>query len=108
MTENDDYWRSKALEGQRHTGNMLALLAERDAEIAQLKAEREVYDTPAWEANERLNGTVNDLCAEISRLRAALKDLLAEWDKFSRYGSPIAKAANEAVTKARAALERSA
>jgi hypothetical protein len=38
MTKRDDYWRSKALEGQRHTGNMLALLAERDAEILRLRA----------------------------------------------------------------------
>lgn len=36
------------------------------AEIDRLRAERERYDTPAWQANERLNGTVERLCTIIS------------------------------------------
>jgi hypothetical protein len=43
--------------------------------------------------------------ARTKALEKALRDLLAEWDKFSRYGSSIAKAANEAVSKARALME---
>lgn len=36
----------------------------------------------------------------------ALECMLAEWDKLTRYGSPMAKAANESVAFARATLER--
>jgi hypothetical protein len=48
--------------------------ALRDARlrISALEAEREKYDTPAWQANERLNAQVEQLCAERDRLRAAL------------------------------------
>lgn len=35
----------------------------------------------------------------------AIRGLLMEWDKFTRYGSPIAKAANERVAAARKLLE---
>jgi hypothetical protein len=42
---------------------------------------------------------------EIERLRAALEGMIAEWDKLSRYGSPMAKSANEQIAFARAALE---
>lgn len=34
----------------------------------------------------------------------ALEGLLAEWDRFTQYGSPLAKAANSRVAAARAAL----
>ena len=37
-------------------------------------------------------------------LEAALRGALAEWDKFARYGSPIARAANERINTARTAL----
>ena len=47
----------------------------------------------------------NYLHAEIERLRAALEGMLMEWDKLTRYGSPMAKAANERVAAARRALE---
>jgi len=43
--------------------------------------------------------------AEIERLRAALEGMLMEWDKLTRYGSPMAKAANERVAAAHRALE---
>ena len=46
-----------------------------------------------------------ELRAEIERLRAALEGMLMEWDKLTRYGSPMAKAANERVAAARRALE---
>lgn len=42
---------------------------------------------------------------ERDRARAALAGMLLEWDKFTRYGSPMAKAANERVAAARAALQ---
>jgi len=43
--------------------------------------------------------------AEIERLTAAVEGLLMEWDKLTKYGSPMAKAANERVNAARAALK---
>lgn len=43
---------------------------------------------------------------ERMELLACLQGMLAEWDKFARYGSPIAKAANERVNAARAAVAR--
>lgn len=45
------------------------------------------------------------LQVENAKLREAGKTLLREWDKFTRYGSPLAKAANEGVNRARAAIE---
>lgn len=42
--------------------------------------------------------------ATIERLTVALRQLLAEFDKFSRYGSPIAGSANEACAAAKQAL----
>jgi hypothetical protein len=41
-----------------------------------------------------------------AQLATALEGLLMEWDKLTRYGSPIAKAANERVTFARAVLAK--
>jgi len=54
---------------------------------------------------ERRVAEMCEMRTEIERLRAALQGIIAEWDKLSRYGSPIAKAANEQVRAARAALE---
>lgn len=42
--------------------------------------------------------------ARYEALMAALKGMIEEWDRLSRYGSPMAKAANERVANARAAL----
>jgi hypothetical protein len=39
------------------------------------------------------------------QLRDALEGLLMEWDKLTRYGSPMAKGANERVTAARKLLD---
>lgn len=39
-------------------------------------------------------------------LLAALKAMVAEFEKFSRYGSPIARDANEAMRQARAAIAK--
>jgi len=44
--------------------------------------------------------------AKVKELRAALEGMLLEWDKLARYGSPIAKAANERVNAARAAIRK--
>ncbi len=46
------------------------------------------------------------LCAAAPEMAEALEGMLAEWDKFTRYGSPIAKASNERVNFARAALAK--
>jgi len=42
--------------------------------------------------------------AELARLQEALEGMVAEWEKMTRYGSPLAKAANENLIRARAAL----
>ena len=100
-------------------------IVEAAAEIERLTADREKWKASWLEMQTR----VNELGAEIvtihvqkeadirriaiecgkanddnARLRAALEGLLMEWDKLTRYGSPMAKAANERVTAARAAL----
>ena len=43
---------------------------------------------------------------DYTELIRALEGMLIEWDKFSRYGSPIAKAANERVNFAREVLDK--
>lgn len=48
--------------------------------------------------NRSANAT---LIAAAPSLLSALKDMVAEWEKITRYGSPIAKAANETVRFAR-------
>jgi hypothetical protein len=48
---------------------------------------------------------VRGLEARVAKLEAATQGMLDEWDKFTRYGSPMAKAANERVAFARAALK---
>jgi hypothetical protein len=52
--------------------------------------------------------TFGKACAEkdtqIAKLEAAGRALLAEFEKFSRYGSPMAMQANEAVQNMRALL----
>jgi hypothetical protein len=49
---------------------------------------------------------VRGLEVDNKRLREAVKGLLIEWDRLTKYGSPLAKAANDRVVAARAALER--
>ena len=58
--------------------------------------------------NERICQVLEDnlaLRARVAKLEAATQGMLDEWDKFTRYGSPMAKAANERVAFARAALK---
>ena len=43
--------------------------------------------------------------AENARLRGALTGLLQEWEKLTRYGSPLAKQANPNVAAAKVALK---
>ena len=47
-------------------------LDTKDAEIARLLAERDIYDAPAWQANERLNALVAQMADEITDLRDRL------------------------------------
>lgn len=42
--------------------------------------------------------------ADLEAIKAALEGMLMEWDKLTRYGSPMAKAANERIPAARSAL----
>ena len=53
--------------------------------------------------------TDTDLIAQLTRernaLREALQRMIAEFEKMTRYGSPLARAANENLTFARKALE---
>jgi len=61
------------------------------------------FDSLFQEAEMEAQGSLRD-AETTARLREALNGLLMEWDELSRYGSPMAKAANERVTAARAAL----
>jgi hypothetical protein len=86
-------------------------IVERLRDIEGEWADAEIREEAADEI-ERLTGllensemTVRELLANDGRLREAVEGLLVEWDKLTRYGSPIVKAANERVTAARAALE---
>jgi hypothetical protein len=47
-----------------------------------------------------------EAAAHTTDLLDALKGMIAEFDKFSRYGSPIARDANEAMRHARAAIAK--
>ena len=54
---------------------------------------------------ERFEAAHRD-AVERAELLVCLQGMLAEWDKFTRYGSPIAKAANERVNAAMAAVAK--
>ena len=58
---------------------------------ADLKARHAVTEKDAAMWAERADA----LRAENARLREALEGMVAEWEKMTRYGSPLAKAANE-------------
>ncbi len=77
-------------------------------------AERERCAREMDEAAKRIDNAIavsvaaeRERCsAEIRELRTALEGMLLEWDNLARYGSPIAKAANERVNAARAAIRK--
>jgi len=80
---------------------MAADLAAKDREIAAFEAEKKrVLATLETVVKQRDEARV-----EIAALLEALEGMLHEWDKFTRYRSPMAKAASENVARARAALE---
>jgi len=60
------------------------------------------------EAREVVTRVIMPLLREMSGHRKQLRDvvegLLTEWDNLTRYGSPMAKAANERVAAARTLL----
>jgi hypothetical protein len=82
--------------------------------------EARIADEVALDEISALNGAldsaeakIKELRAEIERRRAlnaemlaALRGMLMEWEKLSRQGSPMAKAANERVNAARAAIAK--
>ncbi len=49
-------------------------------------------------------GIPTERLGDVRNLANALEGMLSEWDKLTRYGSPMAKAANEQVAFACAAL----
>jgi len=55
-----------------------------------------------------LRATIIAQQARIEALTGALEGMLAEWDKLTRYGSPLVKAANENVNRARSAISEGA
>jgi hypothetical protein len=64
--------------------------------IKTLTKEREVYDTPAWEANERLNAALEEQIAraekaeaEIAETKELLQDPAAVWANMLRGGIAI-------------------
>ncbi len=58
------------------------------------------------EASLKLRQRERRLADAAPDLLAALKAMVAEFDKFSRYGSPLARDANEAMRAARAAIAK--
>jgi hypothetical protein len=50
--------------------------------------------------------TIARLSAALAEAREALAGTVAEWDKMTRYGSPLAKDANENLSLARAILAK--
>jgi hypothetical protein len=82
------------------------LRSERDLWEQRTKTGAEIIEECVAKI-ERLKRDVSALLEaeiEIEELRAALRGMLDEWEKLSRYGSPMAKAANERVNAARRAL----
>jgi hypothetical protein len=65
---------------------------------------------PTYEYDSGVDTEVSDadacLIAAAPDLLAALRAMVAEFEKFSRYGSPIARDANEAMRAARSAIAR--
>lgn len=53
---------------------------------------------------EEAADTISRLRSRVEELEKALRAMLMEWDKFTRYGSPMAKGANKRVASARIAL----
>jgi hypothetical protein len=73
------------------------------AEIERLRAEVDRLQT-GWELATKAVDTNESLRAERDALLAALRGMIEEWERLSRYGSPMAKAANPRVNAARAAI----
>jgi chromosome segregation ATPase len=67
-----------------------------------LAAKAEIERLRSDELNTRLY--VQSVEVKNNDLEAALRGMLDEWERLSRYGSPMAKAANERVNAARRAL----
>jgi hypothetical protein len=74
---------------------------ELDGERARAESAREECTRLRADLEEAEAG--NDRREE--QLRSAIEGLLSEWDKLTRYGSPMAKTANERVAAARKLLE---
>jgi predicted nucleic acid-binding Zn-ribbon protein len=76
------------------------------AEIERLRATNAAMTRDIARMNAQITGLEEDLEkaeAERDRLRAVLQAMMAEFDKFSRYGSRIVSDANTAIRAAGAA-----
>lgn len=63
------------------TDDVVEEIERQSAEIAKLQAERNAYESPAWEANERLNAKCEEAWAEIATLRAQVAALENEYKR---------------------------
>ena len=62
---------------------------------------------PTWKGVVRPTSQTSRILEDMNKqLAEALRGLLGEWDKFTRYGSPMAKLANERVNYARSVYSR--
>lgn len=76
-----------------------------DEEGIMVLVSRQACEEAAARIEQEVGGRKDD-AERIKGLETALEGMLAEWDKAARYGSPMAKAANERVTFARTLLKR--
>lgn len=82
------------------------IVSQQGRSIANLNYVGFMGDGEGWKEFREESTANGSLIAAAPDLYEALEGMLAEWDKLTRYGSPIAKASNEAVNFARAALAK--
>lgn len=73
--------------------------------VTQLRAERNGAVSAPLVLKDDADAEIAKRDAEIARLYGALSGLLQEWEKLTRYGSPLAKQANPRVAAAKEALK---
>lgn len=73
------------------------------ARIEALEQERQKFADLWADCHNGHEAKIATLTAQVKEI---IEGLLMEWAKFTRYGSPIAKAANERIARARAWLEQ--
>lgn len=91
-----------AREAEQSANRLCDKIAERLAAARRDLAAARAEVTQWQEAFERTCDDIAVVRREKEEMLETLRGMLHEWDKFTRYGSPIAKAANENVRRARA------